>query len=160
MLISFSPVITSMASFHGLQNRINEFYTVLTRRKLQAAHDESTMRGICLFHLYPWVSTVSTLSRRVCGSGFPPIMLNINTCYWIRKDWKISMISKLGPTTIFKTTFIVVFCSFRGKILEINGYRARIFKRLWSPGIDSKEWIPPAYVAWLAGTITLFLLGS
>ncbi len=25
--------------------------------------------------------------------------------------------------------------------------RARIFKRLWSPGIDSKEWIPPAYVA-------------
>ncbi len=27
---------------------------------------------------------------------------------------------------------------------------ARIFKRLWSPGIDSKEWIPPAYVAWRA----------
>ncbi len=39
-------------------------------------------------------------------------------------------------------------------------YRARIFKRLWSPGIDSKEWIPPAYVAWRAGTITLFLLSS
>jgi hypothetical protein len=38
--------------------------------------------------------------------------------------------------------------------------RARIFKRLWSPGIDSKERIPPAYVAWRAGTITLFLLGS
>jgi hypothetical protein len=38
--------------------------------------------------------------------------------------------------------------------------RARIFKRLWSPGIDSKEWIPPAYAAWRAGTITLFLLGS
>ncbi len=37
--------------------------------------------------------------------------------------------------------------------------RARIFKRLWSPGIDSKERIPPAYVAWRAGTITLFLLG-
>ncbi len=34
---------------------------------------------------------------------------------------------------------------------------ARIFKRLWSPGIDSKEWTPPAYVAWRAGTITLFL---
>ncbi len=33
-------------------------------------------------------------------------------------------------------------------------YRARIFKRLWSLGIDSKEWIPPAYVAWRAGTIT------
>ncbi len=37
---------------------------------------------------------------------------------------------------------------------------ARIFKRLWSPGIDSKEWIPSAYLAWRAGTITLFLLGS
>ena len=23
--------------------------------------------------------------------------------------------------------------------------RARIFKRLWNPGIDTKEWIPPAY---------------
>jgi hypothetical protein len=37
---------------------------------------------------------------------------------------------------------------------------ARICKRLWSPGIESKEWIPPAYVAGLAGTKTLFLLGS
>ncbi len=32
---------------------------------------------------------------------------------------------------------------------------ARIFKRSWSPRINSKEWIPPAYVAWRAGTITL-----
>jgi hypothetical protein len=39
-------------------------------------------------------------------------------------------------------------------------YRARIFKRLWGPGIDSKELIPPVYVARRAGTITLFLLGS
>ncbi len=38
--------------------------------------------------------------------------------------------------------------------------RARIFKHLWSPGIDSKEWVQPAYVAWRAGTITLFLLGA
>jgi hypothetical protein len=37
---------------------------------------------------------------------------------------------------------------------------ARIFKRLWSRGIVSKEWIPPAYVAWRTGTITLFLLGA
>ncbi len=28
------------------------------------------------------------------------------------------------------------------------------------PGIDSKEWILPAYVAWRAGTIALFLLRS
>ncbi len=26
-------------------------------------------------------------------------------------------------------------------------YWARIFKCLWGPGIDSKEWIPSAYVA-------------
>jgi hypothetical protein len=37
---------------------------------------------------------------------------------------------------------------------------ARIFKRLWSPEIDSNASIPPAYVSWPAGTITLFLLGA
>jgi hypothetical protein len=30
-------------------------------------------------------------------------------------------------------------------------YRSPYFKRLWRPGIDSKEWIPPAYVCSLAG---------
>ncbi len=30
--------------------------------------------------------------------------------------------------------------------------RARICKRLWSSGIGSGESIPPAYVAWQAGT--------
>jgi hypothetical protein len=29
---------------------------------------------------------------------------------------------------------------------------ARVCKRLRSPGIDSKEWIPPAYIAWRTGT--------
>jgi hypothetical protein len=38
--------------------------------------------------------------------------------------------------------------------------RAGIFKPLWSPGIDAKASIPPAYVARRAGTITLFLLGA
>jgi hypothetical protein len=38
--------------------------------------------------------------------------------------------------------------------------RARIFKRSWGQGMDSKSSIPPAYVAWRAGTITLFLLGA
>ncbi len=37
---------------------------------------------------------------------------------------------------------------------------ARILKLLSSPGIDSKESISPAYVAWQADSITLFLLGS
>ncbi len=35
-----------------------------------------------------------------------------------------------------------------------------IFKLLRGPGIDAKESIPPASVAWRAGTTTLFLLGS
>jgi hypothetical protein len=39
-------------------------------------------------------------------------------------------------------------------------HRGGIFKLLRRPGIDSKESIPPAYVAWRAGTTTLFLLGS
>ncbi len=39
-------------------------------------------------------------------------------------------------------------------------FRARIFKLLRSPRIDSKESIPPAYVAWRAGTPILLLLGS
>jgi hypothetical protein len=39
-------------------------------------------------------------------------------------------------------------------------YRARIFKLLRSPRIDSKEPILPGCVAWLAGTTTQFLLGS
>jgi hypothetical protein len=36
-------------------------------------------------------------------------------------------------------------------------HRARICKRLWSPGIDSEESIPPVYVAWRAGTTILVL---
>jgi hypothetical protein len=38
--------------------------------------------------------------------------------------------------------------------------RARIFKLLRRSGIDSKEYIPAAYVAWRAGTTTLFLIRS
>jgi hypothetical protein len=39
-------------------------------------------------------------------------------------------------------------------------FRDGIFKHVRSPGIDSKESMPPAHVAWQAGTTTLFLLGS
>ncbi len=38
--------------------------------------------------------------------------------------------------------------------------RARIFKLLRSPRIDSKEPVPPGCEDWRAGTTTLFLLGS
>ncbi len=39
-----------------------------------------------------------------------------------------------------------------------RGSRARIFKLLRSPRVNSKESTPPAYVAWQDGTTTLFLL--
>ncbi len=37
--------------------------------------------------------------------------------------------------------------------------RDGIFKHWRSPGIDSEQLISPAYVAWRAGTTTLFLIG-
>jgi hypothetical protein len=45
------------------------------------------------------------------------------------------------------------------KINIVTQIRVRIFKHLRSPEIDSKELISPAYVAWRAGTTTLFVLG-
>jgi hypothetical protein len=38
------------------------------------------------------------------------------------------------------------------RLKEDSVSRAQICKRLRSPGIDSKELISPAYVAWRAGT--------
>ncbi len=49
-------------------------------------------------------------------------------------------------------TYASTYSKFFGSLL----HRARIFKLLMSPRIDSKESIPPAYVAWRAGTTTLF----
>jgi hypothetical protein len=51
--------------------------------------------------------------------------------------------------------------SFLYKNPPISGTDQRpIFKLFWSPGIDSNETIPIAYVVGCAGTTTLFLLGS
>ncbi len=52
--------------------------------------------------------------------------------------------------------------------MGINIYNTYVYKAsrddicelLRNPAIDSKESIPPAYVAWRAGATTLFLLGS
>ncbi len=46
------------------------------------------------------------------------------------------------------------------KVMVASGNWARIFKILRSSWIDSKESIPPAYVAWRARMTTLFLLSS
>jgi hypothetical protein len=67
-------------------------------------------------------------------------------------------------SSYFYEKFLLVADSYRiVKIYDflLSSYaRAGIFKPLWSPGIDAKASIPPAYVAWRAGTITLFLLGA
>jgi hypothetical protein len=46
------------------------------------------------------------------------------------------------------------------RTVQAGAARARIFKLIRGPRIDSKESITLAYVAWQAGTTTLFLLGS
>ncbi len=40
----------------------------------------------------------------------------------------------------------------RHRVFKCSKCRARICKRLWSPGIDKEETIPPAYEAWHPGT--------
>jgi hypothetical protein len=51
-------------------------------------------------------------------------------------------------------------CVYGHRLKSIVLYRDGIFKLLRSTGTNSKESIPPAYVAWRAGTTTLLLLGS
>ncbi len=69
------------------------------------------------------------------------------------------MVSQIEHLEIFNIDIPIVQ-SVDTEIIE-EEYWARIFKRLRSPEIESKESIPPTYViAWRAGTITLFLLGS
>ncbi len=73
-------------------------------------------------------------------------------------------------TKIFrKTLWVISFWTSEGggkwgvkSVLLIwdREYRARIFKLLRSPRIDSKEQISPGCVAWRAYTTTLFQLGS
>ncbi len=66
--------------------------------------------------------------------------------------------------TNFLVLRTVLWIRIRSELHHFGGsdphHRARIFKPLKSPGIDFKELIPSAYVAWRAGTTTLFLLGS
>ncbi len=92
--------------------------------------------------------------KRNCRCSAYDIKLNLISHSWI-------MISWLWPIEYLFTRQIKnrLFVRYT-KRYSWNSCRARIFKRGWSPGIDTKEWIPPAFVVWRAGTITLFLLGS
>jgi hypothetical protein len=71
------------------------------------------------------------------------------------------VMSSLNISTVQKPEpDLYTFREPRNRFIGIYSARARIFKPLRIPGIHSKESIPPAYVAWRADTITLFLLGS
>ncbi len=63
----------------------------------------------------------------------------------------------------FRSTLLTQFMYSKQLITHMFGTwgdRARSFKLLRNPIIDSKDSIPPAFVAWRARSTTLFLLGS
>ncbi len=51
--------------------------------------------------------------------------------------------AKAGTEHLATTCFLVASLAY----MLLRAPWARTFKCLWGPGIDSKEWIPPAYVA-------------
>jgi hypothetical protein len=53
-----------------------------------------------------------------------------------------------------------IFCENDERRYRFDRYQARYFKLLRTQESVSKKSIQLAYVAWRAGTITLFLLGS
>ncbi len=75
------------------------------------------------------------------------------TIWWINQSlWEPSWADRICSACLSG----LVSASINGGSLHRDG----IFKLLRSPGIDSKESIPTVYVAWRAGTTTLFPLGS
>jgi hypothetical protein len=64
--------------------------------------------------------------------------VNLHTA--LKSDW--------DQWGIKKWFWALVFYKNRRAVLSIALARARICKCLWSPGINSEESIPPAYVAW------------
>ncbi len=86
--------------------------------------------------------------------------------FTFRLHWLDGSGSRISKRSSRKKKIKLTLCvlkscgAFSRRTWGFSHIRARIFKRLWSPGIDSNGWIPPAYVAWRTGTITLVLLSS
>ncbi len=76
------------------------------------------------------------------------LLQDIHTKHYLAKYVKYFLIekkvSRLHDREALHTSF-----EFWKSLLEV---RARICRRLQSPGIDSEESSPPAYVTWRAGT--------
>ncbi len=83
---------------------------------------------------------------------------------WRENNSKQNTQSKISLLSYFCYFVKLIFSRnsvpFRPELRNWLFCRARTFKCLWGPGIDYKELIPPAYVAWRAGTKALFLLGA
>jgi hypothetical protein len=92
------------------------------------------------------------------GKGWSTKVIRIWLCLCIRR-WKLESGggSWLGIVSVYVRVEVVFKPSFVWEIIKKT--RARIFNLLRSPRMDSKESVPPAYVALRAGTSTLFLLG-
>jgi hypothetical protein len=74
-----------------------------------------------------------------------------NGCLKEARRRRITVTSSLNEISTNQLGNIVLMVTGGGR------YSARPYP-FKEPGIDSKESIPPAYVAWRAGTTTLFLL--
>jgi hypothetical protein len=101
-------------------------------------------------HDLPWNCAVKHVLRDEARSGLKHSLISS------RPPSVRALLTTLPPPP--RSSSISSFSLFSGIVLKTgqscDGWLwARIFKRLWSPGIDSKEWIPPAYVAWRVGTI-------
>ncbi len=76
-----------------------------------------------------------------------------NICFYYKKSSKWFLLQRRHSGT---SSDLLV----RGEKEDLDKLRQCILKLLRNPGIDSKESITPDYVAWQAGTKTIFLLGS
>jgi hypothetical protein len=110
----------------------------------------------CLLSLPPPFSTSSFLSSFFSISSFRCLFLSFP--YYFSPSIPLSLLTLVSlPLTLFLSSEYSPVLP----IPNLNISRSRIFKRVWSPGIDSNESIPPFYIARRRpGTITLFLLGS
>jgi hypothetical protein len=93
--------------------------------------------------------------RRGRGQSWSTKIIRIWLCWCIRR-WKLESGggSWLGIVSVYVRVEVVFKPSFVREFIKKT--RARIFNLLRDPRMDSKEPIPPAYVAWRAGTLTLY----
>ncbi len=86
---------------------------------------------------------------------FSNIMQYLNIEYWNKcRGFAFGLPHKYESICTISTTVTVHSKQLTTHmwVWECTLYRARICKRLRRPGIDSEDSIPPAYVAWRAGT--------